>query len=106
MASAFNNIEPGGEKTDQALDPLSQTPEMNGPGAGGRPETGSVFKQRKNKRGKDVMSNGSLEFILDVPLEIAVELGRTKMLVNDLLKLGQGSVIELTKFAGGRVSIS
>lgn len=51
------------------------------------------------------MSKGSLEFILDVPLEIAVELGRTKLLVNDLLKLGQGSVIELTKFAGETLDI-
>ncbi len=51
------------------------------------------------------MSNGSLEFVLDVPLEIAVELGRTKMVVNDLLKLGQGSVIELGKLAGETLDI-
>ena len=30
-----------------------------------------------------------LEFILDIPLELSVELGRCKMLVNDLLQLGQ-----------------
>ena len=41
-----------------------------------------------------------LEFILDIPLQISVELGRTRMLVNDLLRLGQGSVIELSKLAG------
>lgn len=41
-----------------------------------------------------------LELILDIPLKVSVELGRTKMLVNDLLQLGQGSVIELTKLAG------
>ena len=38
--------------------------------------------------------------ILDIPLKISVELGRTKMLINDLLQLGQGSVIELTKLVG------
>jgi flagellar motor switch protein FliN/FliY len=38
--------------------------------------------------------------ILDIPLTVTVELGRSKMLINDLLKLGQGSVIELTKLAG------
>lgn len=38
--------------------------------------------------------------ILDIPLSITVELGRTKMLINDLLQLGQGSVIELTKLVG------
>jgi flagellar motor switch protein FliN/FliY len=41
-----------------------------------------------------------IDFLLDVPLEITVELGRTKMLVKDLLQLGQGSVIELDKIAG------
>ena len=41
-----------------------------------------------------------LKMILDVPLKVSVELGRTKMLINDLLQLGQGSVIELDKIAG------
>ncbi len=41
-----------------------------------------------------------LDFILDIPLELSVELGRTRMLVNDLLQLGQGSIIELKKLAG------
>jgi flagellar motor switch protein FliN/FliY len=46
-----------------------------------------------------------LDFILDIPLEIAVELGRTKMLVNDLLKLCQGSVVELTKMADAPMDV-
>ena len=46
-----------------------------------------------------------LDFILDIPLEISVELGRTTMLVNDLLQLGQGSVVELTKLAGEPMEI-
>jgi flagellar motor switch protein FliN/FliY len=48
---------------------------------------------------------GNMDFILDVPLEISVELGRTRLLINDLLKLGQGSVIELTKAAGETLEI-
>ena len=40
-----------------------------------------------------------LDFILDIPLEISVELGRTRILVNDLLRLGQGSVVELTRLS-------
>ncbi len=42
----------------------------------------------------------SLDFILDIPLEISVEIGRCKMIINDLLKLSQGSIIELNKMAG------
>jgi flagellar motor switch protein FliN/FliY len=50
------------------------------------------------------VSSGStqrnLDLILDIPLKVTVELGRTKMIVNELLGLGQGSVIELNKLAG------
>jgi flagellar motor switch protein FliN/FliY len=46
-----------------------------------------------------------MDFILDVPIEVTVELGRTKLLVNELLKLGQGSVIELSKLAGQTLEI-
>jgi flagellar motor switch protein FliN/FliY len=46
-----------------------------------------------------------LDFILDIPLEISVELGRTRMIINDLLQLGQGSVIELSKLAGEPLEI-
>ncbi len=46
-----------------------------------------------------------LEFILDIPLEISAEIGRTKMFIRDLLKLNQGSIIELEKFAGEPVEV-
>ena len=62
----------------------------------------------EEKAGKQITDsiNGSskevpnLDFILDIPLEVSIELGRAKMLVAELLQLGQGSVIELTKLAG------
>ncbi len=41
-----------------------------------------------------------IDFILDIPLTITVELGRCRMLIGELLQLGQGSVVELAKFAG------
>ncbi len=41
-----------------------------------------------------------IDFLLDIPLEVTVELGRSKMLIKDLLQLGQGSVLELAKLAG------
>jgi len=47
----------------------------------------------------------NMEFILDIPLEVTVELGRTKLLIHELLKLGQGSVIELSKLAGETLEI-
>ncbi len=46
-----------------------------------------------------------LDFILDIPLTVTVELGRGKMLIGELLQLGQGSVVELTKLAGEPMDI-
>ncbi len=50
-------------------------------------------------------SSLNLDFILDIPLTLTVELGRSRMLVNELLQLGQGSVVELTKIAGEPMDI-
>jgi flagellar motor switch protein FliN len=41
-----------------------------------------------------------INFILDIPLEVSVVIGRTKILVQELLQLGQGSVVALEKLAG------
>jgi flagellar motor switch protein FliN/FliY len=41
-----------------------------------------------------------INFILDVPLELTVVIGRTRILIQELLQLGQGSVIALEKLAG------
>ncbi len=55
------------------------------------------------KPGANAVSN--LDFILDIPLEISVELGRVRMMISELLQLGQGSVIELNKLAGEPLEI-
>ena len=60
-------------------------------------KAGKQIADSVNGSQKDV---SNLDFILDIPLEVSIELGRAKMLVADLLQLGQGSVIELTKLAG------
>ena len=46
-----------------------------------------------------------LDLLLDVPLDVSVELGRTRLSVQDLLGLGPGSVIELDKVAGEPLDI-
>ena len=47
-----------------------------------------------------VNAEQDLQLVLDIPLKVSVELGRTRILVGDLLKLHKGSVIELQKVAG------
>jgi flagellar motor switch protein FliN/FliY len=51
------------------------------------------------------VSTRRLDMLLDVPLEITVELGRTKMTIQDLLALAPGSVVELDKIAGEPLDI-
>lgn len=47
----------------------------------------------------------NVDLIMDLPLQVVVELGRTKMLINDLLQIGQGSVIELNKQVGEALDV-
>lgn len=48
---------------------------------------------------------GGLEMLGDVELDVSVELGRTEMLVEDVLRLSEGSVLELDKLAGDPVDV-
>lgn len=77
-----------------------------GPGSSGGAAGKDNGYQFSPLHGKDAAGKtNNLNFILDIPLEVTVQLGRTNMLVNDLLKLGQGSVIELEKMAGETLEI-
>lgn len=42
----------------------------------------------------------NLELVMDIPIQLTVELGRTKMPIRNLLQLAQGSVVELNELAG------
>ncbi|MBI4791927.1 MAG: flagellar motor switch protein FliN [Deltaproteobacteria bacterium] len=50
-------------------------------------------------------SSHNLDFLLDIPLDVSVELGRTSMIIDRMLQLTQGSVVELEKAAGEPVEI-
>jgi flagellar motor switch protein FliN/FliY len=47
----------------------------------------------------------SLEFVMDVPIEVSVEIGRKKMRIAEILRIGAGSVLELNKTAGEPLDI-
>lgn len=97
-------------------DEVESSEEGSSPEGGGTVE--AAAKEEADER-KDVSAvedgggppkgNGSrddnLGFILDISLDITVELGKTKMMIKDLLQLGQGSVVELSKQVGEPVDI-
>ncbi|WP_274361473.1 flagellar motor switch phosphatase FliY [Paenibacillus thermotolerans] len=55
--------------------------------------------------GMTAPDNPNLNLLLDIPLKVTVELGRTQRLIKDILELSQGSIIELDKLAGEPVDI-
>src|SRR5437868_4718866 len=70
------------------------------------PEEGAAAEPNPPTTGIDAQDGNAseqaldLDFILDIPLQVKVEVGRTRMLVQELLRLGKGSVVELNKLTG------
>ena len=88
----------------------------NRPADGGDDWTSTLAEEDGKSPSFDELDSGSgnsggqigsqnLDFLLDVPLEVSAELGRTSMIINKMLQLTQGSVIELEKAAGSPVEI-
>ncbi len=63
-----------------------------------------IFPAFGETGGKASMMN-ELDMILDIPVQIAVELGRTKITIKNLLQLAHGSVVELDAMAGEPMSV-
>ncbi len=60
----------------------------------------SEISQEEQTDSENLSRNRGLEFLYDVPLEVSVEVGRSRILLRDLLQMGEGYVIELDKLAG------
>ncbi len=68
-------------------------------GLSGAAAQATVFKDLSSKDMKTNTPN-DIDFILDIPVQLTVELGRTKIAIKNLLQLAQGSVVELDGMAG------
>jgi flagellar motor switch protein FliN len=62
-------------------------------------EQAQVFSEFSPKNKLNDTQN-DIDFILDIPVQLTVELGRTKIAIKNLLQLAQGSVVELDGMAG------
>ena len=80
--------------------PTTSIPE-DAPAAGGASGTDG-----KGADARGAPSGGrDLSFVLDIPLEVSVELGRTRMTIEELIALSSTSVVELDRFAGEPVDV-
>ncbi|HEY0268313.1 MAG TPA: flagellar motor switch protein FliN [Methyloradius sp.] len=64
-----------------------------------KPAQAQVFTEFSAKN-KLADTQNDIDFILDIPVQLTVELGRTKIAIKNLLQLAQGSVVELDGMAG------
>lgn len=88
-------VDDGGDKLGKVTVDVAQFQALRPPGLGG--EEKKVF-------GESAMPGG-MRLLLDVPLEVAVELGRSKKPLREVMELGPGSVVELDKQAGDPVDV-
>ena len=75
----------------KSTDPASADPQSGGVLSGGAPKSFS------SKTGDGTTND--INMVLDIPVQLSVELGRTKVPIKHILQLGQGSVVELDALA-------
>lgn len=79
--------------------------------APGQPRVADVKKIETRPASFNALTNepaeavGNINMVLDIPITVSVELGRTRMMVKEFLQLGQGTVVELDKLAGEPMEI-
>jgi flagellar motor switch protein FliN/FliY len=102
----------GGEKEGtESATPAPAEPAAQKPAAAAEekmPSNAAGGGRSRDSEKRDVprLGDGSnLDIILDIPLEVTVELGRTKMPIRDLLQLGPGSAVPLSRLEGEPVDI-
>jgi len=94
--SGIDNEEEGDDQAEVTVNKTSQ--------AGAKdPNANEDGEKVRSTPRQEAIKN--LEMILDIPLEVSVELGRRRMPIHELLKLNQGSVVELSKLAGEPLDI-
>lgn len=96
------------EKPDEADDGMADWAEalleQKSTGASGSdPQSGGVLSGDSPKSFSSMTGDGKtndINMVLDIPVQLSVELGRTKVPIKHILQLGQGSVVELDALAG------
>lgn len=87
-------IDPQDAAQEQAAQPVAENAALQG----GQTQN-QVFSEFTQKNTLNETQN-DIDFILDIPVQLTVELGRTKIAIKNLLQLAQGSVVELDGLAG------
>ncbi len=105
----MNNYQQQYNQAPQQMDQGLYYPSQNQMGYSNRQNTNPVNVQPAQFEAFDMggmdFEKKNISLIMDVPLQITVELGRTQRMIKEILEFGQGSIIELDKLAGDPVDI-
>ena len=101
---------PADAKMEAGWDQMIQDVSGSEPKPAGAPPTSDRQVQAKTFATIEASGGGlgeprNLEIILDIPLEVTAELGKARVMVQDFLRLGLGSIVELQKLAGEPVEV-
>ena len=104
MADAMDTPQPetAGALDDDWAAAMAEQATADAASLGAQPA--QIFQSFAGGDGKASMMN-ELDMILDIPVQISVELGRTKIAIKNLLQLAHGSVVELDAMAGEPMSV-
>jgi len=107
-ASETASDEGGGDKPDPSVEELLKQANFEDAAAVVSGTPGADAEAYKLPSFQQVMADAqvsSIDLLRDVELNVKIELGRSRMLVEDVLKLSEGSVVELDKLAGDPVDV-
>jgi flagellar motor switch protein FliN/FliY len=102
MAEQAKVDEPAAE--DDWAAAMAEQEKADAPAPAANAQPAQIFPSFNDTASKASMMN-ELDMILDIPVQISVELGRTKITIKNLLQLAHGSVVELDAIAGEPMSV-
>ncbi|MCZ4330637.1 flagellar motor switch protein FliN [Castellaniella denitrificans] len=91
-----------GAEDDWAAALAEQTAATQAPATAAQPAASQVFQPLSGQASE---SDSDIDMIMDIPVQLSVELGRTRLTIKNILQLGQGSVVELDGLAGEPMDI-
>lgn len=90
-----------GMNMNMGMNPMAGMPQMNVPNVNVQPAQFQNFSET----GNSVPGQENIGLIMDVPLEVTVELGRTTKSISDILNFAPGTIIELNRIAGEPIDV-
>jgi flagellar motor switch protein FliN/FliY len=89
-------------ETEQAVDQVAMPgdPAESGEGKGAGEDFQQVAAKQLNANADPESGDVKLDVILDIPVTVGMEIGRTQLSIRNLLQLNQGSIVELDRLAG------